>query len=398
MTLQGRTAERALEKLKHSKNAIKRTHDGRQSSKRPSSAVLTSVQAQAKLGWELNSDLEEMTTYVGPQMHDSFEQACERGDARFVKECIQGAGEDGWKLLHKNRNVLHIACWHAHYHVARLLIEYAPWLVEERDAMGSTVLMEACVGKDNHAALRVMLIRNLIGLLHMNVLEQDRNGDTCIHLLARTESVMIMRALFKATPKAILALEIRNSRGRTPIDIAHKCAPNNAHLHEFLNAHSGPAYAQLRERASAMITQEQSEKSAYLAELDALAYEMDQAQMYAAQIAQLCNEQHLIAEAQRQKSEQEFVELAMKNATGKVHAWLKSQYGINELNALAKAVRKDLRNAKDLAQLSDSDLKDMSKTRAREMLIRRKQNEAKAKAVTEFRSRNPPYENLSITG
>ncbi|GBG24373.1 WD repeat-containing protein 5-like [Hondaea fermentalgiana] len=305
--------EKALSKLRHAKT-VSSNDSGEDREKGTDDVHVARPGMRRRASWKLSSELERADAYCGSQLHDSFVQACERGDTRFVTECLQGCRDGGLKLLQRNRRALHVACWSANVGVARALLEAAPWLIHERDETQTTPLMEACLGTQNHIKLR-------------------------------------------------------------------------------------PSFAEIMDKARHTEDQAIRSRQAELDGYDSVAAVSDRAQVYAAQVAALCHEKHLAAETQRQQSEKLYTDAAVKNATGKAHAWLKSQHGANELNALAKSVRKDMRgtpNDRETANMSEGQLRDLAKTRAREMLLRRKQNEAKAKALTEFRAKHPPYDSSNF--
>ncbi len=330
--------------------------------------------------------------------HASLSAACAAGEWHFVESALGGG--DAGVLLAANRDCLLLACTYGRARVVEQVLRFCGGaLVNGRDASGTTPLLALCRARAPPVSERVRALRALLAR-GAAVSAADKAGNTCLHWLGRSRDATMAAALLRLSSEAVLLAERRNARGRTPCEVARAwpAAPSAAEARgaaafclavEQAQAGGELQRRLLRHRAA------RSEAEAERRRLDRVlgALVADEALALAERVAKLCREQHLAAEIERRDAEKEHVNAVVSQATGAAKAWLQGPYGSIELKTLAKSIASDLRDK--LGEAADADeaaLAKQAKDKAVQVLVKRKQNEARAKAVAEFRDNNPPLQ------
>jgi hypothetical protein len=328
--------------------------------------------------------------------HASLSAACAAGDWRFVESAL--AGGNAGALLAGNPDCLLLACSYGRARVVEQVLRFCgSALVNGRDASGTTPLLALCRARASPVSERLRALRALLAR-GAAISVADKAGDTCLHWLARTRDATMASALLRLSGEAMLLVERRNARGRSPVDVARaRPAPLSA-----AETRSAAAFCLAVEKAHASGEAQRrllwhraarSEAEAERRRLDRVldALVADEALALGERVAKLCREQYLAAEMERRDAEKEHVNAAVSQATGAAKAWLQGPYGSNELKTLAKTIASDLHDKLGEAADEEAVAKE-AKDKAALVLLKRKQNEARAKAVAEFRDKNPPLQ------
>jgi len=298
-----------------------------------------------------------------------------------------GAGRA--RLLRAEALALHGACLHAQPRSVQALLELTgDALLERRDCTGATPLIELARSQSGTVVQRVAILKLLLKF-GANPRAHNKDGDTCLHWFLRNRDAVLTKAFFANCAHACDLLAHANHRGRTPLALARAACTES--LAAYLAARSLPQTFQAKaqrhaDRAAA------SERDRVRAMQDLLVYTLDDAQDLEERALAFCNEQHVAAELHRRDAEKRVVKSAVDRATEEAKLWLQGPYGSSELKTLSRTIKDDLRQRRGTGDSIDESIARAAREKATEVLLRRKVNEAKARAITDYRKVNPPLQ------
>lgn len=329
----------------------------------------------------------------GEASRAAFFQACARGDVNYIDA-------HGGELLLRHPTALHRACAAGQYAAVVALLKFCnKKMVNFRDTVrgGTTPLMEATRSKCGDAKWRKQIVHRLVQA-GAEVSAQDEHGDTCLHWAIRCQELGVAKYILRCTDSALFVLNMENLKNRKPIDVADLAMKTHGENYSTLEIHRLLADIQ---RGSSVRMKIQTKKRSRIAEETRrrcrVSYDraraMELARNNLAAALGQCKNQHLQAEKKRMEEEEAYVEEYVRKARIEAESWLQGPYGSNELKNLARQVKQDMKqqiNQGSFQGKPPANINLAAKQKATEMIIRRKQNEAKSQATGEFRKNNPP--------
>ncbi len=165
--------------------------------------------AAKQLWWDLDVTSPYMKDHE--DLHDSFFQACERGETRIVDYMVENMGVDVNSKDQSGRTAFCISLSGNRPELYQLLHEKHGANVDVQDNAGKTALIYACLSNDEDSA------KYLVRKCKANPNIQNKWKDTALHSAVEAGNLNIVKLLVE---EADVRLDILNNRGKTAAETA----------------------------------------------------------------------------------------------------------------------------------------------------------------------------------